>query len=112
VYQRRELVHRMSEEYPLQVRSGWNPRGCVRLESGKMGEKGNWLDMGEGIFANLAEQAPQFWLDYKQYLDSRAKGDQATHMIVEHQAAPDAERDAAAQDARAKFNWPPPRATE
>jgi hypothetical protein len=32
-----------------------------------MGEKGNLLDMGEEIFANLAEQGPQFWLDFKQY---------------------------------------------
>ena len=33
-------------------------------ESREMGEKGNLLDMGEEIFANLAEQGPQFWLDY------------------------------------------------
>jgi hypothetical protein len=42
-----------------------------------MGEKGNLLDMGEEIFANLAEQGPQFWLDYEQYKLSRARGVQA-----------------------------------
>ena len=36
-----------------------------------MGEKGNLLDTGEEIFANLAEQGPQFWLNYKQYMESR-----------------------------------------
>ena len=29
-----------------------------------MNEKGNLLDIGEEIFANLAEQGPQFWLNY------------------------------------------------
>src|SRR5262249_39041671 len=42
-----------------------------------MGEKGNLLDMGEEIFANLAEQGPQFWLNYEQYKLSRAQGVQA-----------------------------------
>ena len=32
-----------------------------------MGEKGNLLDIGEEIFADLAEQGPQFWLNYEQY---------------------------------------------
>jgi hypothetical protein len=74
-----------------------------------MGEKGNLLDMGGEIFANLAEQGPQFWLDYEQYKLSRAKNVQA-RAVVEQQAA--VERDAAAQDASAKFSWPPPRAAE
>ena len=42
-----------------------------------MGEKGNLLDMGEEIFANLAEQGPQFWFDYEQYKLSRAQSAQA-----------------------------------
>ena len=42
-----------------------------------MGEKGNLLDMGEGIFANLAEQGPEFWIAYEQYKLARSKGDQA-----------------------------------
>jgi hypothetical protein len=42
-----------------------------------MGEKGNLLDMGEDVFANLAEQGPQFWVAYKQYQLARDKGDQA-----------------------------------
>ena len=76
-----------------------------------MGEKGNLLDMGEEIFANLAEQGPQFWLDYKQYKLSRAQSAQAP-VAAEQQAAAVAERDAATQEAPAKFSWPPPRATE
>ena len=76
-----------------------------------MGEKGNLLDMGEEIFANLAEQGPQFWLDYKQYKLSRGKSAQA-RVVVEQQAAAVAERDAAAKDGPAKFDWPPPRTTE
>ena len=74
-----------------------------------MGEKGNLLDMGEEIFANLAEQGPQFWLDYEQYKLSRAQSARA-RVVVEQQAAA-VERDVAAQDAPAKFDWPPPRAT-
>jgi len=74
-----------------------------------MAEKGNMLDMGEAIFVNLAEQGPQFWLDYEQYKLSRAQSARAC-VLVEQRAAV-AERDAAAQDAPAKFNWPPPRAT-
>jgi hypothetical protein len=76
-----------------------------------MGEKGNLLDMGEEIFANLAEQGPQFWLDFKQYQLSRAQSAQAP-VVAEQQAAAVADRDAAAQGGPAKFNWPPPRATE
>jgi hypothetical protein len=75
-----------------------------------MGEKGNLLDIGEEIFANLAEQGPQFWLNYKQYMESRGKSDQAAHVITEHQGAAVVERDAAAQDAPAEW-WAPP-ATE
>ena len=76
-----------------------------------MGEKGNLLDMGEEIFANLAEQGPQFWLGYKQYMQSRGQSDQA-HVVVEQQAGAVVERDGAAQDAPAEFNWPAPPATE
>ena len=74
-----------------------------------MGEKGNLLDIGEEIFANLAEQGPQFWLDYERYKLSRVQSVQA-RAAGEQQAAI-AERDAATRDAPAKFNWPPPRAT-
>jgi hypothetical protein len=74
-----------------------------------MGEKGNLLDMGEGIFENLAEQGPQFWLDYEQYKLSRAQS--APARVVAEQQAAVVERDAAAQEAAAKFKWPPPRAT-
>ena len=38
-----------------------------------MGEKGNLFDTGEDVFANLAEQGPQFWLAYEQYKDERTK---------------------------------------
>jgi hypothetical protein len=76
-----------------------------------MGEKGNLLDMGEEIFANLAEQGPQFWLDFKQYQLSRAQSVQAPVAAEQQQGAAVAERDTATQDAPAKFNWPPPRAT-
>jgi len=76
-----------------------------------MGEKGNVLDAGEEIFANLAEQGPQFWLDYQQYKLSRAQSAQSG-VGAGQQAAAVAERDAAAQEAPAKFNRPPPRATE
>lgn len=63
-----------------------------------MGEKGNLLDMGEEIFANLAEQGPQFWLDYEQYKLSRAGRIQAG--VV-------AERDATAQGAPAERSASP-----
>jgi len=77
-----------------------------------MGEKGNLLDMGEEIFANLAEQGPQFWLDFKKYQLSRSRAQSAQAPVVaEQQGAAVAERDASAPDAPAKFNWPPPRAT-
>ena len=74
-----------------------------------MGEKGNLLDIGEEIFASLAEQSPQFWLDYEQYKLSRAQS--APARVAADQQAAVAERDAAGQDAPAKFDWPPPRAT-
>jgi len=38
-----------------------------------MGEKGNLFDMGQEVFENLAEQTPQFWLNYEQYKLTRAK---------------------------------------
>lgn len=71
-----------------------------------MGEKGNLLDIGEEIFANLAEQSPKFWLDYEQYKLSRAQAAQA-RAVAERQAA--AERDAAARDVPAEITWPRPR---
>jgi len=74
-----------------------------------MGEKGNLLDMGGEIFANLAEQGPQFWLDYERYKLSRAQGVRAP--VAGEQQAAVAERDVATREAPAKFDWPPPRAT-
>jgi hypothetical protein len=59
-----------------------------------MGEKGNLLDTGEEIFANLAEQGPQFWLDYEQYRLTRAKSAPG-QVVVEQQASaqdPETER--------------------
>lgn len=76
-----------------------------------MGEKGNLLDVGEEIFANLAEQGPQFWLDYEQYKLSRAQSTRA-RVVVEQQGGTVAERDAAVKGGPAKFDWPPPRVTE
>jgi hypothetical protein len=76
----------------------------------EMGEKGNLLDMGEEIFVNLAEQGPQFWLDYERYKLARAQSVRA-RVVGEQQAAAVAERDVATQEAPAKFDWPPPRAT-
>ena len=76
-----------------------------------MGEKGNLLDMGEEIFANLAEQGPQFWLDYKQYKLSRAQSAQAPVVASSRRPRlPNAMRPR--KTGRLKFIWPPPRATE
>lgn len=76
----------------------------------EMGEKGNsLLEFGEGIFENLAEQGPQFWLNYEQFKLTRAQSSPAR--VVEQQAAV-AERDESAPDATAQFRWRPPRATE
>ena len=96
-----ELVLRVSEEYPLQDQIRAQSSG-----SGEMGEKGNLLDTGEEIFANLTEQGPQFWLNYEQYKRSRAGSAQA-RVVVEQQAAAVVDRDAAAQDAPAKRPEPP-----
>jgi hypothetical protein len=72
-----------------------------------MGEKGNLLDMGEEIFANLAEQGPQFWLGYRQYMESQGRGAEAARVIAEHQAGAVAKPGAAAQDAPAQRPAPP-----
>jgi hypothetical protein len=74
-----------------------------------MGEKGNLLDIGEEIFSSLAEQGPQFWLDYERYKLSRAQGAQAP-VVAERQAA--VQRGAAAPDVPAEITWPRPRAAE
>lgn len=76
-----------------------------------MGEKGNVVDIGEEIFANLAEQGPQFWLDYERYKLARAQGAPA-HVAAERQAAAVVEREPAAQDAPAEITWPRPRVGE
>jgi hypothetical protein len=72
-----------------------------------MGEKGNLLDTGEEIFANLAEQGPQFWLNYKQYMESRGRSAEAARVIVERQAAAVVEPHAGAQGAPIKRPAPP-----
>jgi hypothetical protein len=72
-----------------------------------MGEKGNLLDTGEEIFASLAEQGPQFWLNYKQYMESRRRGAEAARVIAEHQAAAVVEPGAAGQAAPAQRPAPP-----
>jgi hypothetical protein len=72
-----------------------------------MGEKGNLLDTGEEIFANLAEQGPQFWLSYKQYMQSRGQGAEAARVIAEQQAAVVVEPDMGAQDAPTRRPTPP-----
>jgi hypothetical protein len=38
-----------------------------------MGEKGNLIDISEEVFANLADQGPQFWIAYEQYKESRSR---------------------------------------
>ena len=48
-----------------------------------MGEKGNLLDTSEEVFANLAEQGPQFWIAYEQYKLARDKGGKAPVVIDE-----------------------------
>jgi len=37
------------------------------MEVRDMGEKGNLVDVSEKVFANLAEQGPQFWIAHEQY---------------------------------------------
>ena len=54
-----------------------------------MGEKGNLVDMGEEIFANLAEQGPQFWLDFEQYRLTRARSQQADVVVEQRVRAQD-----------------------
>jgi hypothetical protein len=66
----------------------------------EMGEKGNLLDMGEDVFANLAEQGPQFWIAYEQY--KRARGGSAEAQAVVN-------REVGAEDLTAE--WPRPPAT-
>jgi len=53
-----------------------------------MGEKGNLLDTGEEVFANLVEQGPQFWIAYEQYKQARVKSARA-HVVVDEAGAQD-----------------------
>jgi hypothetical protein len=66
-----------------------------------MGEKGNLLDTGEEVFANLAEQGPQFWVAYEQYKEARDRN-------VRPQVV--AETREGAQDQTVQ--WPRPPATQ
>ena len=50
-----------------------------------MGEKGNLVDMAQDIVADLAEQGPQLYLDFKQYQLNRASSAQA-HVTSDQQA--------------------------
>jgi hypothetical protein len=59
------------------------------MDSGEMGEKGNLLDLGEEIFANLAEQGPQFWFNYEQYKLTRAKSTQVPGVVIQQAGTPD-----------------------
>jgi hypothetical protein len=55
-----------------------------------MGEKGNLVDMTEEVFANLAEQGPQFWIAYKQYEESRSRITPAQAVLGHGEGAQDA----------------------
>jgi hypothetical protein len=69
-----------------------SPRGSQGYERGmKMGEKGNVIDISEGVFANLAEQGPQFWISYEQYKLARDKGAEE-RVVAEGTVDPAAER--------------------
>jgi hypothetical protein len=72
-------------------KSGRYPGRLVRC---KMGEKGNLFDSGEEIFANLAEQGPQFWIEYEQY--RLARGKHAEERVI----AEGAPQDPAAEQSR------------
>ena len=62
-----------------------------------MGEKGNLLDTSQEVFANLAEQGPQFWIAYEQYKQARVNNGPA-QLDAEH-----------GQDARdVTAQWPRP----
>lgn len=55
----------------------------------EMGEKGNLVDVSEEVFANLAEQSPQFWLAYEQYKESRSRITQPQAALGQVQGAQD-----------------------
>lgn len=65
-----------------------------------MGEKGNLLDKGEEIFANLAQQGPEFWIAYEQYKLDRAIAERA------QAGGPGAEQAGPRQQAAEKDNPP------
>jgi hypothetical protein len=54
-----------------------------------MGEKGNLLDTGEEVFANLAEQGPQFWAAYEQYKEARDRNVRPQVVAENREAAQD-----------------------
>ena len=56
-----------------------------------MGEKGNVFEVSEDLFANLAEQGPQFWLGYEQYKLARDQGAEE-RVVAQGTAAAAAER--------------------
>jgi hypothetical protein len=70
-----------------------------------MGEKGNLVDMSEEVFANLAEQGPQFWIAYKQYKESRSRITQPQAVLGYGGGAQDAA--ASVQDQAAQWPRPP-----
>ena len=65
-----------------------------------MGEKGNLLDTGEEVFANLAEQGPQFWVAYEQYKQARGKSVQLQAVAEQEAGTPEP-----------AFDWPRPPTT-
>ena len=56
-----------------------------------MGEKGNLIDISEEVFANLAEQGPQFWLAYEEYKQAKSALANVNAGPEEGAAAPTAE---------------------
>jgi hypothetical protein len=56
-----------------------------------VGEKGNVLGVGEEVFADLAEQGPQFWIAYEQYKLARDKAAEE-RVVAQGVADPGAER--------------------
>ena len=70
-----------------------------------MGEKGNLVDMSEEVFANLAEQGPQFWIAYEQYKESRSRITQPQAVLGHTEGAQGAA--IRAQDQAAQWPRPP-----
>lgn len=55
---------------------------------GRQAGRGNLLDVREEVFANLAEQGPQFWIEYKKYKQARNEDTQAPAAVGPREGAP------------------------